>query len=211
VIWGAGGHAGVVADIVRRIGDFEIAGFLDDVHPDRKGEPFCAASVIGGREQLDDLRRRGIGHLIVAVGDCLARLRIAQDAVRGGFTLAAAIHPHSTIASSAVVGAGTVVAAGAVVNPAARIGANVIVNTSASVDHDCLIEDGVHVGPGVHLGGGVHVGRGTHVGIGAAVVDGLRIGESSIIGAGAVVIDDVPDRVVVVGVPARVIRRLDAT
>lgn len=209
-IWGAGGHAGVVADIVRRIGQYEIAGFLDDAHPDRAGEPFSGSTVLGGREQLEALLGRGVGHCIVAVGDCRARLRIAEDARRAGFTLATAIHPRSTIASTAVIGAGTIAAAGSVVNPSARVGENAIVNTCASVDHDCVIEDGVHVGPGAHLGGGVRVGRGTHIGIGAAVVDGARIGEGSIIGAGAVVVDDVPDRVVAVGVPARVIRGLDA-
>ena len=50
VLWGASGHARVVADIVELVGAFEIVGFLDNVNPDRKGEPFCGASVLGGDE-----------------------------------------------------------------------------------------------------------------------------------------------------------------
>ena len=40
VIWGASGHALVVADAVRRRGEFQIAGFIDDVNPGRAGESF---------------------------------------------------------------------------------------------------------------------------------------------------------------------------
>jgi acetyltransferase-like isoleucine patch superfamily enzyme len=39
------------------------------------------------------------------------------------------------------------------------------------------------------------------------VLPGVHIGEHVVVAAGAVVADDVPDRCVVAGVPARVIRR----
>jgi serine O-acetyltransferase len=41
--------------------------------------------------------------------------------------------------------------------------------------------------------------------MGANVMNGVTVGEGSVIGVGAAVIDDVPPRVTVVGVPARVI------
>ena len=65
----------------------------------------------------------------------------------------------------------------------------------------------VRVSPGAHLAGKVHVGELTHIGIGASVVQGVEIGRNVIIGAGAAVIDDIPDNVTAVGVPAKVIRR----
>ena len=40
VIWGASGHAKVVADILRKSRRYEVAGFLDDVDPQRRGEVF---------------------------------------------------------------------------------------------------------------------------------------------------------------------------
>ncbi len=48
--------------------------------------------------------------------------------------------------------------------------------------------------------------RGASIGAGAVVLPGVTIGERTMIGAGAVVIADVPDDVVVVGNPARVVR-----
>jgi sugar O-acyltransferase (sialic acid O-acetyltransferase NeuD family) len=207
IIWGASGHARVVADILRVAGAYEIAGFIDDHDPENSGASFEGSPILGGRESLAAQRDRGVSHLIVAFGHCAGRLEAAHFAVDQGFTLATAIHPSAVIASSARIGAGTVIAANAVVNPNTTIGQNVILNTSASIDHDCVVEDGVHIAPGVHVSGRVRIGAASWIGVGATIVDGCTIGSGSVIGAGAVVVDDIPSDVVAYGVPARVIRR----
>ncbi|MGH7127685.1 MAG: acetyltransferase, partial [Planctomycetaceae bacterium] len=211
VIWGASGHAKVVAEIVRLDPQgFQIIGFLDDLHPSRHGMKFCGAAVLGGREQLPVLTRQGVRRAIVAVGECAARARLANVLTDGGFELVTVVHPRAVIAESVEIGAGSVVMAGAVVNPDVRIGSNVVVNTSASIDHDCAIGDGVTISPGATLGGNVTVGPETWIGIGAAVRELVRIGRRSIIGAGAVVLTDIGEEVVAYGVPARVIRGVEA-
>lgn len=50
------------------------------------------------------------------------------------------------------------------------------------------------------------IGEGSLVGIGAIVLDGVKVGTGCIIGAGSVVTKDVPDRSLVVGIPAKVLR-----
>ena len=197
----------MVADIIRVAGAYEIAGFVDDQHPENAGTSFEGATILGGRDCLAAQRERGVAHLIVAFGHCAGRLEAARFAVSQGFTLATAIHPSAVVASSVRIGAGTVIAANAVVNPNTTIGENAIVNTSASVDHDCVIEDGVHIAPGVHISGKVRVGAASWIGVGATIVDGCTVGSGGVIGAGAVVVDDIPPGVVAYGVPARVIRR----
>jgi UDP-N-acetylbacillosamine N-acetyltransferase len=210
VIWGASGHALVVADAVRARGEYEVVGFIDDLSPERAGSRFCGATILGGREQLDMLAREGVNNLIFGFGNCHARLELAEPAREKGFQLAVVVHPHAVVASGVSLGQGSFVAAGAVVNPAARVGENVIINTGASVDHECVIEDGAHICPGVHLAGRVSVGRAVWVGIGATVSDGVRIGAGSFVGAGAVVLKDIPEGVLAYGVPARVIRKMKA-
>lgn len=55
----------------------------------------------------------------------------------------------------------------------------------------------------------VRIGNDVWVGAGAIVLAGVTIGDGAVVGAGSVVTRDVPARVVVVGSPARVIRRLE--
>jgi sugar O-acyltransferase (sialic acid O-acetyltransferase NeuD family) len=205
VIWGASGHAAVVADVVRLQGQYEIVGFRGDP-PQR--HPALGAPVIGGSAMDDEPRGRGVAHVLIAVGDCSARLRLARRAVELGYQLAAAIHPRAVVASSASIGGGTVIMAGAVVNPGAIVGPNCIINTCASVDHDCTLAAGVHICPGAHLAGNVNVGEGTTIGVGSAVREGIRIGAGCVIGAGAAVVRDIPDHALAMGVPARVVRLL---
>ncbi|NUN66078.1 gamma carbonic anhydrase family protein [Pseudanabaena biceps] len=52
------------------------------------------------------------------------------------------------------------------------------------------------------------IGRGCLIGMGAILLEGVKIGAGSIVGAGAVVTKDVPEGVVVAGIPAKVMREL---
>ncbi len=207
VIWGASGHALVVADIVRLSTLYELVGFIDDLEPHRHNTTVHGIPILGGREQLETLHASGVEHLIVGIGDCAARLKLATVAQEHGFALATAIHPSANVAA-VEIGGGTVIVAGAIINPGSSIGSNVIINTGATVDHECVIDDGAHVGPGVNLGGNVRVGRGSWIGIGATIKDGVSIGAGAIVGAGAVVLRDVPAETVAFGVPAKVQRKI---
>jgi acetyltransferase-like isoleucine patch superfamily enzyme len=57
---------------------------------------------------------------------------------------------------------------------------------------------------------GIVVEDGAWIGAGAILLDGVRVGARAVVGAGAVVTRDVPPRTLVAGVPARVVRHLDA-
>lgn len=204
LLWGASGHACVVADIVRQARRYAIIGCIDDLNPKPRQTP--AGQVVGNHEKLIEYKGQGTTHILIAIGDNAVRLRLAQRATAMGFELVTVIHPRATVAQGVKIGGGSVLMAGSVVNPGATIGDNCIINTCASVDHDCVLEEGVHICPGAHLAGGITVGRGTMIGIGACVRDQVRIGRNCIIGAGAAVVCDIPDGSIAVGVPAKVIR-----
>lgn len=208
VVIGAGGHALVVAEILQLMGH-HIVGFIDETDPQRCGEMFGGACILGGMDKLSRLLADGVQHSIVAIGHCQARMRIADKLCERGLTLINAIHPSAIVSPQAELGKGCVIAAQAAVNPNAHLGSNVIVNTGATVDHECYIAAGVHLGPGVHIAGKVTVGAGTWIGIGSTVIDRITIGEGAFIGAGSVVIRNIPDGMLAYGVPARIIRRMD--
>lgn len=211
LVVGAGGHAKVVLDVLERMGTYEMVGLLDD-NEDRQGTIHAGHKVIGTLEGgLLQLRREGVQGAIIALGDNVRRRHVYLRAEQAGFAMVQAIHPSAQVGARVVIRGGTLVVAGVVVNADADIGVDVILNTGATVDHDCQIGAHVHISPGVHLAGRVIVGELTHVGIGAVVLPNLRIGRSCIIGAGAVVRNDIPDNVVVVGNPARILKQNEVT
>lgn len=208
---GAGGHAKVVMDILRRDGRYEVVGLLDP-HTELYGTSVLDAPVLGGDELIPELVRDGVRHAFIGLGssgDLRPRRRLYELARSHELDIVDAVHPAAVVSSSAELGPGVTLMAGAIVNAGARLGENVVVNTGAILEHDCVLGNHVHVASGAVLGGGVDVGDGTHVGLGARVNQSVRIGRGSIVGAGAVVVDDVEDHVVVTGVPARVLRRLE--
>ena len=205
VVYGAGGHAKVVLDVLEKMGAYGVVGLLDD-SAELAGDTRSGYRVLGGSAIFRGLIEEGVKGMIVALGDNLRRRAVFDAARAAGFELVAAIHPSALLGGRVRIGAGSVLVAGVVVNVDAEIGDNVIVNTSASVDHDCRIGAHVHLSPGVRLGGRVTVGEFTHIGIGAVVLPNLTIGKHCIVGAGSVVREDVPDGMVVAGNPARIIK-----
>jgi UDP-perosamine 4-acetyltransferase len=209
LVWGAGGHGKVVADLVRAAG-FTVAGFIDGNTAlfGRQVEPGGGCIVMTeeefARQLLVPAALRGVADAVaLAIGANQVRIgRLHQAAGAGALPLPPLRHPSATVSPSAVLGDATVVFAGAVINADARIGAAVIVNSAAVIEHDCRVGDGAHISPGAVLAGGVNVGARAWVGAGAIVIQGVSIGADAVVGAGAVVIRDVSGGARVAGVPA---------
>ena len=195
VIIGAGGHGAVVADAVLSSGG-EVAGFLDDMRP--KGDQILGRPVLG---PIDSARRNSGFHFVLAIGDNEARRRLAET--WPDLHYCKVIHPSAVVADSAGIAPGAVILAGAVVGVRARIGRHVIVNTGAIIEHDNNVDDYAHIAPRAVLGGAVGVGAGSHIGLGAAVRDHIAIGAGVRVGAGAVVVANLAQPGLYLGIPAR--------
>jgi sugar O-acyltransferase (sialic acid O-acetyltransferase NeuD family) len=145
---------------------------------------------------------KNFDEVIVAIGNNNARLNMSLKYISYGIKLATIIHPKAVISKYAIVDEGTVIFANSVVNPFAKIGKACIINTGSIIEHDCLLDDGVHISPNAAMGGTVYIGKKTWVCLGGNIANNIKIGENVIIGAGSVVLNDVPDNVLVAGIPA---------
>ncbi|RHB49589.1 acetyltransferase [Exiguobacterium sp. AM39-5BH] len=202
VIFGAGGHAQVIIDIIELMGLYRIAGIYDD-NPALIGK-FVAGYPVLGFVHSNVVAKKGI----IGIGDNMQRELLERNirARMPDFVFINAIHPSAIISKNVTLGDGTAVMAGSVINPNAVIGPHSIINTMASVDHDCVLEPFASIAPGAHLGGNVHIGTRTFVGMSATIIHGLQIGHDTVIGAGATVVNNIPNHVVAYGSPAKPVR-----
>ena len=203
LILGAGGHGRVVLDILIQCRTYKPVAFLDS-NPKLHGRRVDGLPILGDLSQLTDLRRRGIRHVVIAIGDNGIRRSMGDTLEQNEFEIVNAIHPSAQLAKNVSVGKGVVIAAGALICAHCQIGDYAILNTGSIIDHESMIGTSVHICPGVRLAGHVTVEAGAFIGIGATVIQNVRIGFESIIGAGAVVVRDVDPMTTVVGVPARI-------
>jgi len=204
IVFGAGGHAKVIVDMVERLGGHEIVCLVSG-SPVAEDAKLFGYPVVMMNPEIAGMAG-GTAQALIAIGDNRDRARLAAELESRGWGFATIIHPAAVIGRGVNIGAGSVVMAGCVINADSQLGRHVIVNTGATVDHDCVVGDGVHIGPGCHLCGAVMIGKGSFLGAGTIAIPGIRIGEHAITGAGASVIDNISDHAKVIGIPARSMR-----
>ncbi|MGG0249781.1 acetyltransferase [Peribacillus frigoritolerans] len=200
LILGAGGHGKVVSEIAFLTNHWGNIAFLDDCDDLKEVLGFPVIGKLGDYNSF----KKEYQYAFVAIGNNKLRIKWIERLSREGYIMATLIHPFSSISKTSILGAGTVVMAGAVINPNTNIGIGCIINTSSSIDHDCLLEAGVHISPGVNIGGTVTLNKCSWACIGSSVINNITIGSNVIVAAGAVVNKNVPDNVMVAGVPATI-------
>lgn len=186
VILGAGGHAHVIADIVRAEGN-NLVAFLDD----NLLQSDCAGPI-------RDYIKYQECEFIIGIGDADIREELSRLPLKWH----TAIHPSAIISSSAFISEGTCIMPLAVVNARSRIGKHCIINTGAIIEHDNVVGEFSHVSVGAKLGGTVSVGSKVWIGIGATLKNNIRICDETFIGAGSVVIKSIFESGTYFGVPA---------
>lgn len=174
-----------------------------------------------GEADFDALMRRAIWRALA---------RSLGDGVRIGRAVLG-VHPETfEIGSGVVIGDQTLLQGR--FDGQCIIGDHVWIGPQSYFDaRDLVIEEYVGWGPGAKVLGSTHTGSPTSVpviqtdleikpvrigawadiGVNAVVLPGVTIGRGAIVGAGAVVVDDVAPFSIVAGVPARLIRRRDAS
>ncbi len=131
--------------------------------------------------------------------------------------LQARIEPGAVIREQVEIGKNAVVMMGAIVNIGARIGEGTMVDMGAVIGARAQVGRACHIGAGAVLAGvlepasarPVRIGDGVLIGANAVVLEGCQVGTGAVVAAGAVVTADVPEKAVVAGSPARLVKLRD--
>ena len=131
----------------------------------------------------------------------------------------------SQIRENVQLGQNVIIGSNVYLGPGVRIGSNSKIQNNAQIYEPAIIHDGVFIGPGVIFTNdrnpravnpdksqknpsdweqvGVIVGEGASIGAGAVCVGQAEIGMWSLVGAGSIVVSNIPNFALVVGIPAR--------
>lgn len=186
-------------DVADATGGSPITGFLDfSEHAlDKFGYD------LEYRGTIEAYQPRAGDRLVMAIGDPLAKKRIAGELLARGAQFASLVHPRAVVARNAVLGAGVVVCPNAVISVNATVGAFVAVNALCGVGHDVVIGDYSTLSVHVDLTGWVQVGEACFFGTGARVLPKVVVGDGARVGAGAVVMRNVAPGAVMFTNPAK--------
>jgi sugar O-acyltransferase (sialic acid O-acetyltransferase NeuD family) len=193
LIIGGGGHAMVIADILRQL-EFKIAAIISKDSP-KNCQLFDDIKVLDDKEALiefspsDVYLANGIG----SMPNTKVRSNLFDHYKKLNYKFLSIISPYSIVSNYAHVSEGVHILPGAIVNPGVTIGENTIINSGAIVEHECSIGKNNHIAPGASLSGSVQTGEFVHIGTGANVIQRVKIGNNSIVGAGATLTKDLDD------------------
>jgi UDP-2-acetamido-3-amino-2,3-dideoxy-glucuronate N-acetyltransferase len=139
-------------------------------------------------------------------------------------------HPDLVNLYGCEIGADTKIGSFVEIRKTVKVGARCKIQAFVFIPEGVTIGDGVFIGPhacftndlfprALNPDGSLqrgedwkilttHVRQGASIGANATILCGIEIGEFALIGAGAVVLENVPAHAIVVGNPARIIRKV---
>lgn len=192
------------ARALEKTGTVEVLGFLDN-DPTKAGHLFEGYPVFGGVE-LAHRWVEGAEFINVITRDAITRNSTSEQLRLQGVRFGQFIYPGTNL-DMVDIGAGSYIQEQAILQARVSLGWNCSVSAGAIINHESSLGDSVFVAPGANICGKVNVGNQVFIGASAVILPRLTIGDRAVIGAGAVVTKDVVAGSVVMGNPAREVKK----
>ncbi len=212
IILGGSGIGMIACSVANDLGIYNILGFLNDVIPiDSEIGKYNKIPVIGTTKDIDKyLEDENNLFFIAYVG-----MQNEEEVFRKieafnipSHRFATLIHPSAIIPKGyCSIGNGVLMAPLAQLSPDTTIEDNCILLPNSFVGHDSTLRRFAHIASNAVVGANVDVGRAVHVGTNATIREKIKIGDFSLIGSGSVVLNEVEPNSIVVGNPAKLLRK----
>lgn len=184
---------------------WEVLGYVDisqehgTVYVGKKAYPY-----LGTDDYL--LSRTEETNVVICAGNPSLRRKIAEKLMVNPYLqFPNLILSHTSICEDLQMGKGNIISMDCRISTNVTLGDFTFLNIGSVVCHDGNLGDYVTLSPDARLAGNVTIGAGSELGMGCRVIQGIRIGENVVTGAGSVVIRDLPNNCIAVGVPARIL------
>lgn len=211
ILIGCGEHARMIIDNIEEIENINVFGLVSDKQED-VGKEIYGYPVIGTDDDVDNIFQQNadLTGYFLAVGMLLngnmsVRNKIAKKLDKK-YRAINIIHPFAIVSKHAQIGSGNLFEAYTKVANGAVVGNHCIINSFSAINHDQIIGNNVLIAGNVSMAG-KKIGDNTIIADGASIGFKKSVGKDCIIGDGAVVVKDVPDGCIMVGNPARLLRK----
>lgn len=198
-IYGTGGFAKEIFYLANSIKQ-EVDAFID-----LNSDGTCCDIKVQSEDYFDSDK-----HLaIVAVGNPKTREKIVNKIIsrHGEDVFATLIAATANIMSPTVkIGKGSVICDNCILTCDIEIGPWSQLNLATTIGHDTKTGSFFTTAPGVHISGKVQTGNCVYFGTNASSIENISICSETTVGAGAVVVKDITENGIYVGIPARKIK-----
>jgi acetyltransferase EpsM len=211
VIFGGSGIGMIASSIADDTGEYEVLGFLNDfIEIGSFVGKYKKIPVIGKTEDYEKYVKQDCYFFIGYVGmkneqgvyEKITSLNIPDD------RWANLIHPTAVYPRSyCKIGKGVLFAPLCQLSPDTTVSDNCILLPNSFLGHDSFMDRFSHIATNGVIGANVHLGKAVHIGSNATLREKVRIGDFSLVGAASMVLNDVPEKSIVVGNPARIIKQ----
>lgn len=207
-IVGAGGFGREVAWLVERINQvkptWNLAGFIDD-DAQKQCEEVGGYPVIGTCDYFARMQKEC--WTTCAIGAPKIRKQVVEQLRQyQNIKFATLIDPSALLSERVQLSEGCIICANSILTVDIRLSQHSIINLNCTVGHDVSFGDYLTAYPSVNISGNVYGGECIEIGTGVQIRQGIRIQSNAVIGAGAVIVSNITEPRIYVGVPARVIK-----
>ena len=205
-IYGSGGLGRAVSDLSLQINKtlkkWEKIVFINDF----KHEPFVNGTEVFTFDEHKVSFPADQAKIVIAVGEPKIRKILREKVAACEYRLQSLVHPAAFIGSRTQIGDGTIVQFGSFVECDVSVGSNVLILQNSSVGHDSVIGNDAVISPCAFVAGACTIGERAYIAACVPVKENISIGADSIIGMGSAVLRDIPEGVIALGNPARVMK-----
>jgi len=208
IIFGAGGNADVICSTIEDLNQdnrqIEILGFFDDVEKNSQVLGKINKKNVEKYKKYQDvffiwsLRSTNLGKKI------LSRYNNLDLSIKKLLTVK---HPTAIVSQFSKIGNGVTIHPFVNIGPGANIKNNIHIFSHSLIGHNTSLSNFSYVANNASIGAFVKVKEGGYIGMNASIKERVTIEKWSTVGMGSVVIKNVTKNSIVVGNPAKVLKK----
>ena len=203
LLWGGGSKAMLALELFNLRNVIIFDPYIKKIRIKKKGIKFYNKF-----SELNSIIKK-CSNFYVCIGndDGYTRSTIARKLISYNLNPLSLIHKSSIIHNSVKIGKMVMVMPGVIINPHVKIGDFSVINTSAVIEHDCVIGEGVDIMGSAVVAGNCEIKKFAAIGTNSTIFPKTILNENCFVGSGSLVRKNVKKNFIVVGNPAKFLKR----